>query len=278
MWVGFPRGRVALVVLLTLVAAAVAAAGFFLTRDDDSPAAAAGSQGEGRDPATEAVLEGGPFAVDVEASIVMPEDLSDGVERRELLGSGTFDPASRKASIEYDLSQIPNGFGFLGSVKDVTVYYSEGSFVTTSDDLERVTGGNEWLGFRFMDFYTEPVAFSDTGQIRELGVMDPSLAVDLFAASDGSVADAEALEASSSETIRFLAAELEVDRVEVDATMDAEGVPSMLRYQLEYPVKPGDDSVVSITVTIDLRPTTTELLMEPSADEVIPYRELLTAS
>jgi hypothetical protein len=277
--------------LLTLVVLVAGLASFLLIRQEEPDVqpgemAASGTPGlqpteleapeEALQPALADTIDAGPFRVTIEASVSLPEQVSAGVPARQFQGRGFFDPATGTSEIAFDFSEVPNGFGVLGHVNEVEVIYSEGAFSAGFDRLPRLLDGANWMGFEFPVFYSVDVAGDDNGQLRELGLTDPSVGFALLeGASDLSVDVAVAADASGSKVLEYLSGKLRVEEAKLTGEVD-DGIIRQLQYQLRYPPLPVEDDPVVLTVLLELVPTDSKFdVQAPAAGEILPYEEFV---
>ena len=288
-----PRTRLILLLLVLVVTGGVIV---LLTLNDDtetSPTATPETPGvspspggdpteltapeEDLQPALDDTVAAGPFDVTMTATVKLPDQVSEGVTDREFTGEGVFDPGSGISEITYDFSKVPNGFGVLGQVDEVDVVYEEGTYSATFDRLDRFIDGREWMGFEFPVFYSLEVVGGDNGQLRELSLTDPSVALALVEGASGLTVDvAAAADASGSPVLDYLAAKLGVEEGQLTGVLGDDGLIERLDYQLRYPPLPVDDDPAILTVSLELVPSTSEFDAKPPvAGDVLPYKQFV---
>ena len=204
---------------------------------------------------------GGDARVEVTVRTKMPEDFDDGVPRRRFAGEGFLDRTQDVAGITYRLGPVPNAAGYFGQADGKTaVYYTEDAFLLSFPVLaEALAGPADWFRYELDDFSIPRIRKLGIGQLREIGLADPRLALALLqggpeelpgaAGTSGpySFSTDVALAAGASGhglDIPFAAlADLGVSSVEMTLSLDEEQRVKQLDYTMSYPPAPGSGRV-----------------------------------
>ena len=260
---------------LVLVLAALLIAGCEAERSPGagSPSVDASSSpppGVRLDDVISATAAGGDARVELSVRTKMPQDFDDGVPRRRFAGEGFLDRNQDVAGITYRLSSVPNAAGYFGQADGKTsVFYTEDAFLLSFPVLaEALAGPADWFRYELDDFSVPSIRKLGIGQLREIGLADPRLALALLeggpeelpaaaAATEGdspqyrftSDVAAAAGETGNGSDIPFAAlAELGVGSVEMTLSLDDERRVQSVGYTMSYPPAPG-----SGMVTLDVR-------------------------
>ena len=238
------------------------------------------------------------FSVDVRAK--MPPDFDDGQPKRSFEGRGFLDWESDLAGVTYEVGGVPNTAGYFGHVEDeLSVFYSEGGFVASFPILvSALRGQGEWFRYELADFSTNKIRTLGIGQLREIGLSDPRLALALLRglpdqltggfdssieetsttnyvlAADVATAAAEAPEPLAPQFEAL--SELGVSQVEVELALDPLQQVRRVKYGMSYAPAPGSPPV-RLTVTLDLLKFGLEGgLTPPPEARVLDYSEYLS--
>ena len=243
------------------------------------------------DEALAATADAGIAEVEIAVTAKMPKEINDGFPRRSFSGEGGLDLGSSLASASYSMEDVPNSAGYMGHVSgDLEVVYSGSGFTATFPEMAEVLGDDaDWMSYDF-DALTNPRAVQlGIGQLREVGLSDPRLAMALLngaeeateGASGSGVFTTEidldaAVDATADtelgETLTLLRDRLRVSIAEAEVELDGEGRITGVDYSLAYPAA-GDE--VSVELQLDVTGFEGAPIEEPAEDVVLSYAEYL---
>ena len=207
-------------------------------------------------------VAGGDARVELTVRTRMPEDFDDGVPRRRFTGDGFLDQSQDVVGITYRLSSVPNAAGYFGQADGKTsVFYTEDAFLLSFPVMaEALRGPADWFRYEVDDFSVPSIRKLGIGQLREIGLADPRLALALLAGGPEELPPPSAAPGSGSPQhgfssdvagaaegggdIRFAAlADLGVGAVEMTLSLDDEQRVESLGYRMSYPPAPGSKPV-----------------------------------
>lgn len=243
--------------------------------------------------------EAGDARVLVEVSAQMPEDFDDGVPRRSFDGKGVMVDDGKIAAVIYDWSDVPNGAGFLGHARRLTVVFGTGGFTVSFAALRRAVTPALWVNYELDDFSSPKAIELGIGQLRELGMSDPLLALAYLQGADDEIEELGTESIRGTRTTRFrarldLAAaferlsgplkssgpsitqQLRITDLPADVWVDGEGVVRKMGFTQSYAPAPGSEKV-TIRVTVEFYDFGIDAdVRVPPEKEVIAYDEYLT--
>lgn len=312
------RANRLLVVATAVVALAVVAIGavwFLSEREDDGVAEQASSPQQGYASAAAALSQQGASEIEFALVARMPEGLDDGVPRRRITGTGILGEGGDLASAEFEMSEVPNSAGYFGHVPGpMSVVYEGSNFLVTFPIMaDALAEPFDWVRYDLEHLSQPSVIELGIGQLREIGLADPRLALallrsptaalsaetpaaapattgiataidtpteDLGAGGSGDVVVVDPAQAATTAPVHLELLEevagMGVQPVEITPELDSEGGLQSLSYELAYPAEPNSTELVTLQVTIDFVETGAGDPVEaPPADVVQPYDDLV---
>ena len=241
---------------------------------------------------------GGDAKVALSVEARMPEAFDDGVPRRRFAGEGFLDRSQNLAGITYRLSGVPNAAGYFGQADGKTsVYYTEDAFVLSFAVMAKALDGPaDWFRYELDDFSVPSIRKLGIGQLREIGLADPRLALALLEGGPDELPVASAATEDGSAEYRFSSdtvsaagapghgldilfaalAELGVTSVDLTLSLDEEQRVHRLGYAMSYRPEPGA-GMVDLHVQIEFLKYGLEgQLGLPPTRAIAHYEEYLT--
>lgn len=234
----------------------------------------------------------------------MPDEVAETRPLRRFRGEGVVDSRSRRAGVTYDLSEIPNSAGFYGHVeREMTVVYAGDRFTLTFPQLQTALEGPlDWVAYELDDLSIEQSYELGIGQLREIGLGDPQVAVALLLGGpaanltprglgsiEGTTVSEYAFESDIGRAVRVLGGEgpdvvldtllrqLDVGTVLVRVAVDGDGLARRITWSASYTHGPGVRGRVGLRVAVSLAPKTDRsTVARPQPNQVVVWEKQLS--
>lgn len=237
------------------------------------------------------------LSIRVEAK--MPADFDDGQPLRSFSGRGFWDAETEVGGLNYRMDGVPNAAGYFGHAEGrVSVFYIDDGFLLSFPVLaEALPGAEDWFRYELSDFAVPQIRRLGIGQLREVGLSDPRVALALLeglpdlleggrykaveetAATVFEVqADVAAVSDSAPPSVKAQVQgllDLGVEQVEMELALDPLERIRRIRYQLSYAPAPGSKPV-RLSVSVDLLEFGLEGgLTPPPARQIADYSDYI---
>ena len=222
----------------------------------------------------------GDIKLQVQVVTHMPPDFDDGVPDRTFGGTGFLDRDKDLAGINYEMSTVPNSAGYFGQVdREMNVFYLGSEWIVSFPLMaQSLPGRLDWLSYDLETVAKPKAQKLGIGQLREIGLSDPRLAIALLGGADAleqgtltpppapevaptppapgsptflAVADVARAAAAADPGLRRRVRGLQdlgVDSIDLLLYLDEEGRLATVTYSMSYPPKEGSEPV-EMTVT-----------------------------
>lgn len=252
----------------------------------------------------EATDRSAPFGVTLDVRASMPEALAEARPQRRFSGEGLLEATSGRAGVTFDMSEIPNSAGFYGHVEgEMSVLYQDDRFTLTFPLLQTALPDEEaWVAFEVDDLSLEHSLELGIGQLREVGLAAPQLAISLLGGGpsgllppggygkvDGTRVSeysfdsdlAQAFDAAGpavKPVLKTLLAKLKVERVPVLIWVDGDSVARKISWETSYLPAPGIGKELKLGVTVTLSRSAEAAHVEvPAPETVVVFEDELSS-